>query len=165
MPKKFICSPSKRAIIATKLFALVALAVIIAAVVFTYDFTVSHVKVHPNAARTSATTPTEGPSNNLTYVAVYNNNIFIVTGQQFSAVKVLNRTFVRGGPIMVGPNAEFVAEIYSPALVQELRRMGQVLIVIYVGGAPVTLTLPVKVLSSPLEPTAVFYPPTGPIPM
>ena len=66
---------------------------------------------------------------------------------------------------MVGPNAGFVAEICSPALAEELRGMDHVQIVIYVGGAPVTLTLPVKVLSSPLEPTAVFYQPTGPIPM
>ena len=92
----------------TKLFALVALAVIIATVVFAYDFTAFHVDVHPKAAWTNATTPTVGASNNFTFVAVYNNSyvgvyndsIFIVTGQPFSAVKVPNRTFVRGGPIM-----------------------------------------------------------------
>ena len=66
---------------------------------------------------------------------------------------------------MVGPDAGIVAEIYSPALARELRGMNQVQIVIYVGGTPVTLTLPVKVLNSPLEPTAVFYSPIGPIPM
>ena len=130
-------------------------------------------EVRPRVAGTNATTATVEAPYGFTYIAVYNNSyvgvyndtVFIVTGQQFSAVKVLNRTFVRGGPVMVGPNSRFVAEIYSPALAQELRGMGQVQLIIYVGGAPVTLTLPVKVLNSPLEPTAVFYPPTGPIPM
>lgn len=42
----------------TKLFALVTLAVIIAAVVFAYDFTALHVEVRPRVAGTNATTPT-----------------------------------------------------------------------------------------------------------
>ena len=72
----------------TKLIALVVLVVIVAAVVFAYNFTASQVDVYPKVAGTNATTPAVGASNNLTYVAVYNNSyvgvyndsIFIVTG-------------------------------------------------------------------------------------
>ena len=101
------------------------------------------------------------------YVGVYNYSVYVVTSQPFSSIRILNHTFVRGGPMMVPANGYqgFVAVIKSPSLSQEIKGLGQVQVVIYVNGSPETLTLPVKVLTSPLNPTAEFFPPTGPIPL
>ncbi|BCU69925.1 hypothetical protein [Stygiolobus caldivivus] len=101
------------------------------------------------------------------YVGVYNYSVYVVTSQPFSSIRVLNHTFVRGGPMMVPAQNDqgFIAVINSPSLAQEVKVLNQVQVVIYVNGSPQTLTLPVKVLTSPLNPTAEFYPPTGPIPV
>ena len=152
-----------------KLITLIAVIAVVISAFFTY----TTLKPQSNESTTMMNIPSTSPSyvSNTTYtvssyVGVYGNSIFIVTEQQFSAVRILNHTFIRGGPIMVNPNnVEFIAEINSPTLAQEIKGMSQVQLIIYVNGEPETLTLPVKVLSSPLEPTAEFYPPTGPIPM
>ncbi|BCU68121.1 hypothetical protein HS7_15580 [Sulfolobales archaeon HS-7] len=143
-----------------KIFTIIAVFTIALAGVFAYNSILVHL------------VPTyfskhDDPSVSVCYVGVYDYNVFIVTTQPFSQVRILNHTFIRGGPITVNPsgNADFIASIYSPLLSQKIKGMTQVQVTIYFNGTPDTLLMPVKVLSSPIQSTGEFYPPTGPIPL